>query len=272
GRRCGTAWHAGQPRPAFDPPFGHQWGLRVNDARIAKAPQLTEDDRQRYAWQLDVRGFGEAGQQKLKGASVLISRVGGLGSVVAYELAAAGVGRLILAHAGNVQPSDLNRQILMTDDWVGKPRIESATRRLREFNPHVEIVSVAENLSDQNAEALVGQADVVVDAAPLFQERLAMNDAAQRQGKPVVEAAMYEMEASLTVIHPPETPAFRDLVPDVPAGWKRRFPVLGAVSGTVACLAATEAIKLITGLGDPLKNRLLRMDLRTMRLDTIRLG
>lgn len=237
----------------------------------AALPGLTPADRQRYAWQLDIRDFGELGQQKLKAASVLISRVGGLGSLVAYELAAAGVGRLILAHGGNVQPSDLNRQLLMTDDWVGKPRIESATRRLRELNPHLEIIPVAENLSEQNAEALVGQADLVVDAAPLFQERLAMNDAAERQGKPVVEAAMYEMEASLTVIHPPQTLRFRDLVPDVPRGWTRRFPVLGAISGTVACLAATEAIKLIVGLGDPLKNRLLRMDLRTMRFDTIRL-
>lgn len=234
-------------------------------------PELTQDDRQRYAWQLDIRDFGEHGQQKLKAASVLISRVGGLGSLVAYELAAAGVGRLVLAHGGNVQPSDLNRQLLMTDDWVGKPRIESATRRLRELNPHLEIIPVAENLSEQNAAALVGQADVVVDAAPLFQERLAMNDAAERQGKPVVEAAMYEMEASLTVIHPPQTLRFRDLVPDVPRGWTRRFPVLGAVSGTVACLAATEAVKLIVGLGEPLKNRLLQMDLRTMRFDTIRL-
>lgn len=237
----------------------------------APLPELTAADRQRYAWQLDVRGLGESGQQKLKQASVLISRVGGLGSVVAYELAAAGVGRLILAHAGNVQPGDLNRQILMTDDWVGKPRIESAVRRLRQFNPSVEIVAVEENLSADNAEALVQQADLVVDAAPLFQERLAMNDAAERQGKPVIEAAMFEMEASLTVIHPPETLRFRELVPEVPPGWKRRFPVLGAISGTVACLAATEAIKLITQIGDPLKNRLLRMDLRTMQFETFRL-
>lgn len=234
-------------------------------------PELTTDDRERYAWQLDVRGIGESGQQKLKQASVLISRVGGLGSVVAYELAAAGVGRLILAHAGHVQPSDLNRQILMTDDWVGKPRIESAVRRLRQFNPSIEIIGVDENLSPDNADALVQQADLVVDAAPLFQERLAMNDAAERQGKPVIEAAMFEMEASLTVIHPPETARFRELVPEVPSGWKRRFPVLGAISGTVACLAATEAIKLIAELGEPLKNKLLRMDLRTMRFETIRL-
>lgn len=241
-------------------------------AASSQAAELTDEEREVYAWQLDVRDFGEAGQRKLKGASVLVSRVGGLGSAVAYELAAAGVGRLILAHAGNLKPSDLNRQLLMTHDWLGKPRIESAARRLQELNPRLEIVAESANLSPKNADRLVGMADLVVDAAPMFQERLAMNDAAERQGKPVVEAAMFELEASLTVIHPPETRAFRELVPEVPQGWKRRFPVVGAVSGTVGCLAAMEAIKLIVGIGTPLKNRLLRIDLRNMRFDTIRLS
>lgn len=239
--------------------------------RPAACLPLTDEERDTYAWQLDVRDFGEAGQKKLKGASVLISRVGGLGSVVAYELAAAGIGRLILAHAGHVQPSDLNRQLLMTHDWINKPRIESAERRLKELNPRLEIVSVAENVSAENADRLVGMADCVVDAAPMFQERLAMNDAAEKQGKPVIEAAMYELEASLTVIHPPRTRRFRDLVADVPEGWQRRFPVFGAVSGTIGCMAAMEAIKLVAAFGEPLLNRLVRVDLRSMRFETIRL-
>jgi molybdopterin/thiamine biosynthesis adenylyltransferase len=232
---------------------------------------LTDEERETYAWQMDVRDFGETGQQKLKGASVLISRVGGLGSVVAYELAAAGIGKLILAHAGNVRPSDLNRQLLMTHDWINRPRIESAVRRLKELNPRLEIVSIAENISVENADRLVEMADCVVDAAPMFQERLAMNDAAEKQGKPVIEAAMFELEASLTVIHPPKTRRFRDLVPDVPQGWQRRFPVFGAVSGTVGCMAAMEVIKLVAEFGDPLLNRMVRVDLRSMRFDTIRL-
>ena len=236
-----------------------------------KCVPLTDAERETYAWQMDVRDFGESGQQKLNGASVLISRVGGLGSVVAYELAAAGIGKLILAHAGNVQPSDLNRQLLMTHDWIHKPRIESAVRRLKELNPRLEIVSIAENISAENADRLVSMADCVVDAAPMFQERLAMNDAAEKQGKPVIEAAMYELEASLTVIHPPQTQRFRDLVPDVPEGWQRRFPVFGAVSGTVGCMAAMEVIKLVAEFGDPLLNRLVRIDLRSMQFDTIRL-
>jgi molybdopterin/thiamine biosynthesis adenylyltransferase len=234
-------------------------------------PELTADELSTYEWQLDIEGFGQPGQSRLKNATVLISRVGGLGSVVAYELAAAGVGRLILAHAGNVQPSDLNRQILMTHDWIGKPRVLSAERRLKELNPRLEIMAIEENLCADNAEQIVSLADCVVDAAPLFQERLAMNDAAERLGKPVVEAAMYALEASLTVIQPPDTLRFRDLVPDVPAGWQRRFPVFGAVSGTIGCLAAMEAIKLLAGFGTPLKNRMLRMNLRTMQFDMIRL-
>ncbi len=109
---------------------------------------LTDEERAVYEWQIWVPGFGEAGQEKLKNAAVLISRVGGLGSVVAYELAAAGIGKFILAHAGNVKPSDLNRQLLMTHDWLGKPRVESAARRLKELNPRLEIVPIGENIND----------------------------------------------------------------------------------------------------------------------------
>jgi molybdopterin/thiamine biosynthesis adenylyltransferase len=232
---------------------------------------LTDEEREIWSWQLDVEGFGEAGQERLKAATVLVRRVGGVGSAAAYELAAAGVGRLILAHGGLLQPSDLNRQLLMTHDWIGRPRVESAARRLQELNPRLEVLTIAEQITAANADELVRMADCVVDAAPLFQERLAMNDAAERLGRPVVEAAMYELEASLTVIQPPGTLRFRDLVPEVPAGWQRRFPVFGAVSGTVGCLAAMEAIKLLAGFGEPLFNRLLRLDLRTMNSQVVSL-
>lgn len=238
---------------------------------LAPLPVLNDAEREVYSWQLNVRDFGEAGQQKLKNASVLVSRVGGLGSAVAYELAAAGIGRLILAHGGHIQPSDLNRQLLMTHEGIGTSRIASAARRLQELNPRLEIVALDENITAENAARIVAMADCIVDAAPMFQERLAMNDAAERQGKPVIEAAMYELEASLTIIHPPRTLRFRDLVPDVPESWQRRFPVFGAVSGTVGCMAAMEVIKLVAEFGDPLVNRLLRIDLRSMRFDTIRL-
>ena len=227
-------------------------------------PALTPEERAVYEWQIWTDGFGERGQQALKGASVLVSRVGGLGSVVAYELAAAGIGRLVLAHAGNIKPSDLNRQLLMTHDALGTPRIASAQRRLRDLNPRLEIVGVEQNVNADNAAELVEQADLVVDCAPLFEERLAMNRAAVAQRKPIIECAMYELEASITTVQPGRTPCLTCWCPEPPAVWKREFPVFGAVSGTVGCLAAMEAIKVISGLGDPLYGRMLTMDLRDM--------
>lgn len=226
--------------------------------------QLSEAEKARYEWQMWTPDVGEEGQQKLKSASVLVSRLGGVGGTVAYYLAAAGVGKLVLAHAGNVKPSDLNRQLLMTTEWLGQPRIASAERRLAELNPNVVIHTAEENLSEQNASALVGEADIVVDAAPLFSERYAMNKACVTQGKPLVESAMYDLDAQLTTLVPGETPCLACLHPEDPPNWKREFPVFGAVSGMIASMAAVEVIKLITGIGEPLKNKMLWVNLRTM--------
>lgn len=240
--------------------------------RLHHAYDLTDEERETYQWQMWVDGFGEAGQRKLKNASVLISRVGGVGSVVAYELAAAGVGRLVLAHAGNVRPSDLNRQLLMTHDSIGSPRIESIQRRLLELNPRLEITGVNENINDDNASRLVEQCDVIVDCAPMFAERFAMNRQAIRQGKPMVECAMYEMEAHITTILPGRSPCLRCIFPETPPTWKREFPVFGAVSGTVACMGAVEAIKVIAGFGENLAGRLIRMDLRDMHFHNLKIS
>ena len=228
------------------------------------AKTLSPEELALYAWQLPVPDMGETGQARLKNASVLISRVGGLGGVVAYELAAAGVGRLLLAHGGNIQPADLNRQLLMTYDGIGKPRLEIAVPRLRALNPFIEIEALPENITEENAASLVRQVDLVIDCAPLFAERFAMNRAVVQYGKPMIECAMYELEAQLTTLLPGETPCLACLYPEAPPAWTRRFPVFGAVSGTVGCLAAMEAIKLITGIGELLTNKLLLMDLRTM--------
>ncbi len=227
-------------------------------------PPLTEHEKAVYEWQMWVPGFGEAGQQALKNASVLVSRVGGLGSVVAYELAAAGIGRLVLAHAGNIQPSDLNRQLLMTHDRLGTPRVDSAKQRLLELNPRLEITTVPENISDDNARQLVADVDLVVDCAPLFSERFAMNRQCVAQGKPLVDCAMYDCEFQITTIQSPQTPCLACLYPEDPPAWRREFPVFGAVSGTVACLGAIEVIKLLSGLGEPLLGTLLTCDLRDM--------
>ncbi|MFQ5731205.1 MAG: ThiF family adenylyltransferase [Planctomycetaceae bacterium] len=237
---------------------------RDSTLRMPVPHPLTDEERAVYEWQIWVPGFGEAGQQNLRGASVLISRVGGLGSVAAYELAAAGVGKLVLAHAGNVKPSDLNRQLLMTHDWLGKPRVESAERRLKELNPRLDIVTFDENLNDENAERIVDEADAIVDCAPMFSERYAMNREAVRQNKPLIECAMYDLEAHITTIVPGRTPCLSCLYPKQPPAWKREFPVFGAVSGTVGCIGAMEAIKVLAGLGEPLLGRMLTFDLRDM--------
>ncbi len=235
------------------------------------ANPLTDEERAIYEWQMWVPGVGEVGQSKLKAASVLISRVGGLGGLVALELAAAGVGRLILAHGGELQPSDLNRQLLQTHDHIGKPRMESILRRLRELNPRCDIVGVSENVSESNADALVAQADIVVDAAPLFQERLALNAATMRAAKPMVECAMHTLQASVTTFVPGKTGCLACYVPDVPPTWKRQFPVFGAVSGAAACIGAMEVIKLITGIGETLCGEMLAMDLATMQFRKVKL-
>ena len=231
--------------------------------------KLTDKERAIYEWQLDVKGFGEAGQEKLKNASVLVSRCGGLGGVVAYELAAAGIGKLIIAHGGNVKESDLNRQLLMTYDWLGKPRVESAERRLKELNPNLEVVAINENINEHNVGQLVAEADVIVDAAPLFEERFLLNKEAVSQQKPMVDCAMYELEAQITTIIPRKTPCLACLYPEKPRVWKRRFPVFGAVSGTVGCMGAMEAIKLISGLGETLAGKLWTIDFYDMSINMI---
>ena len=233
--------------------------------------ELNDTDRALYEWQMWVPGMGEEGQRKLKGASVLISRVGGLGGLVALELAAAGVGRLILAHGGDLQMSDLNRQLLQTRAQVGRPRVESILQKLMDLNPDCEVIAVPENVSESNADALVAQCDIVVDAAPLFQERLALNAAAVRAGKPMVECAMHSLEASVTTFIPGRTGCLACYVTEVPQTWTRQFPVFGAVSGTAACLGAMEVIKLITGLGQPLAGEILCMDLGKMLFRRLKL-
>ena len=209
--------------------------------------------------------FGERGQQALKNASVLISRVGGVGGVVAYELAAAGIGRLVLAHGGSVRPNDLNRQILMTHEGIGKSRVDSAAKRLRELNPRLEIETIAENVSNENVEKLVASVDVVIDCAPLFVERFALNGECVRRKIPLIECAMYEFEAQITSLLPGKTPCLACLYPSDPPAWKREFPVFGAVAGMAGCIGATEAIKIISGVGEPLYNRMLLCNLREMK-------
>jgi molybdopterin/thiamine biosynthesis adenylyltransferase len=242
----------------------------VENPQVAPCPELTDEERSVYGWQLDVGGFGETGQRRLKGATVLISRVGGLGGTVAWQLAAAGVGRLILAHAGKIKPSDLNRQTLMTHERLGTSRLASAVERLRAFNPRLEIRAISENASMDNACELAREAEVIVDCAPLFDERFALNHAAVTLRKPMVECAVFDLEFHLTTLVPGRTPCLRCLYPEDHAWWTRQFPVLGAVPGVAGAMAALEVIKLVTGMSAPLAGRLFTFDLRSMEQRQLR--
>ena len=233
-------------------------------AEGVRLPALDDMERSIYQWQMWAEGIGELGQRKLKGASVLISRVGGVGGTVAHQLAAAGIGRIVLAHAGPIRHSDLNRQLLMSFDRIGHSRVETAKSRLLELNPRLTIEAYDENVNEANADRLVDRASIVVDCAPLFEERFAMNRAVVKQRKPMVECAMFEYEASMTTILPGVTPCLACLSPVAPKSWRREFPVFGAVSGTVGCSAAMEVIKLVTGVGETLAGEMLVMDLANM--------
>jgi molybdopterin-synthase adenylyltransferase len=222
---------------------------------------LTPVELERYRRQIMLPGFGEEAQQRLKGSTVLVTGVGGLGGTAALYLAVAGVGRLVLVRGGDLRLDDMNRQVLMTHDWVGQPRVFKARETLMDINPDVQIDAVFEYVTPTNADALVKSADVALDCAHNFDERDLLNAACVRWGKPMVEAAMNGMEAYLTTILPGQTPCLSCIFPEKPDWDRRAFGVLGAVSGTLACLTALEAIKLITGLEQPLFSQLLTMDL-----------
>jgi molybdopterin/thiamine biosynthesis adenylyltransferase len=133
----------------------------------------------------------------------------------------------------------------------------------------LEVVTFAENVAGANAADLVRQADVVASCAPLFSERLAMNEAAVRAGKPLVDCAMFEFDLQLTTVRPGQSACLACLYPSEPPQWKREFPVFGAVAGSVGSLAAVEVIKLLANLGEPLVGRMLLADLATMRFQTV---
>ncbi|MCI0376458.1 MAG: HesA/MoeB/ThiF family protein [Gemmataceae bacterium] len=225
---------------------------------------MTDVERAMYAWQLDVAGFGEEGQRRLKQASVLVSRCGGVGGHLAAELAMAGVGKIVLAHAGNLRLDDLNRQVLMSHAGLNTPRAPQAAERLRALNPCARVEAVEENVTPENVNRLVENVDAVACCAPLFEERLLLNQEAVRQKKPLVDCAMFELEAQLVTVLPGKTACLACLYPAPPPAWQRRFPVFGAVAGVVGCLGAIELIKLLSGLALPLENQMLLCDLRTL--------
>lgn len=231
---------------------------------------LTATELERYRRQIQLPGFGEEAQRKLRETTVLVTGVGGLGGTAALYLAVAGVGRMILVRGGDLRLDDMNRQVLMTHDWVGKPRVFKAKETLEAINPDVEIEAVPEYVTEENVDSLVLQSDIALDCAHNFVERDLLNAACVRWRRPTIEAAMNGMEAYLTAIVPGETPCLSCIFPEKPQWDRRGFGVLGAVSGTLACMTALEAIKVITGVGTPLTSKLLTMNLDTMEFRKLR--
>ncbi len=231
--------------------------------------ELSEDDRSIYEWQLDVPGFGEEGQAKLRNATALVSRAGGLGGPICFSLAAAGIGKLIIAHAGDLRLDDLNRQILMRSDGVGKPRVESIRETLAEFNPRIAVDAVPENIGEENVAELVDQADIVFGAAPLFEERLLLNRECVSRGIPLVDCAMFSLEGHVIPILPGRTACLACLYPEMPPHWKRRFPVIGAVSALAANIGVMEGIKILSGLQQSQAGKMLHFDTATMNFQKI---
>ena len=223
-----------------------------------------------YARQLSLPGFGAAEQRRLAESTVLVAGVGGLGGATATYLAAAGVGRLILFHPGRLERADLNRQTLMTPSWLGRLRVHCAEATLRRHYPDAEVVSVAEAITADRTLPFLLQADVVVDARHNFPERLLLNRLCVHLGVPMVEAAMNGAEGQVSVVRPGETACLACRCGEGDPDWEPLgFPVLGAVSGTVGALAAIEAIKVMTGWGEPLDDRLLSLDLERMTFQTL---
>lgn len=225
---------------------------------------MTAENQTRFDRQLGVTGIGTAEQQKLREATVLVAGIGGVGGAAATYLAAAGVGRLVLVHPGELELPDLNRQTLMTPDAVGLPRVHTAAETLRRHFPDVEVVAHDLPVADPAVPGLVAEADVLVDARHNFPERYLLNRMCRQAGIASVVAAMDDTALQLLTCEPGSA-CWRCVFPQPDPAWEPLgFRVLGAVAGTAGCLAAAEAVKLITGAGSVLKGRLLVADLWQM--------
>jgi molybdopterin/thiamine biosynthesis adenylyltransferase len=221
----------------------------------------------RYLRQIDL--LGPEGQERLADTTIAIVGLGGLGSVVSMYLAAAGVGRLRLVDHDIVEVHNLNRQLLYGEPDLGLPKAYQAARRLHELNPAVRVEPLRARLERRNAKDIVRGADIVVDALDNWEARLALADAAWELGIPLVHAAVEVFYGQLTTIEAGKTPCLWCIAP--PPQARRNVSVLGPVVGLVASLEALEALKLATGLGDPLYGRLVVVDALAPSLDIVEL-
>jgi molybdopterin/thiamine biosynthesis adenylyltransferase len=234
--------------------------------------ELTHRERERCRRQLMLRGFTEDHQRLLRNSTALVAGVGGLGGTAALYLAAAGIGRLILVHAGNLTLSNMNRQVLMEHTAIGKSRVVQAKKTIQEMNPEVEIEAIDARITADDVGLLMRTAQIALSARPNFDERRVLNRACIEKGIPMVEAAMNGMEGYLFNVLPRVTSCINCVYPEDDPSWEEMgFPVMGAVSGMLGCMMALEAIKLLTGYGKPLLSEMLvfntdDMDFRKVRI------
>ena len=234
------------------------------------APQLSGEEKTRYARHITLPEVGVAGQQRLKAGSVLCIGAGGLGSPLLLYLAAAGVGRIGVVDDDLVEPSNLQRQVIHGTGTVGQAKTSSARSRIKDLNPFCRVEEHGVRLSASNALELVSAYDVVVDGTDNFASRYLINDACVLTKRPFVYGSVQRFEGQVSVFNlGSESPDYRDLVPEPPP--QGLVPscadggVMGVMPGLIGLIQAAEVIKLITGIGTPLDGRLLLVDGLSMR-------
>jgi molybdopterin/thiamine biosynthesis adenylyltransferase/rhodanese-related sulfurtransferase len=237
---------------------------------------LSKNELARYQRHLTLAGFGPAGQEKLKGGSVLVIGAGGLGCPALLYLAAAGVGRIVIVDSDRVEVSNLQRQVLYTSADEGQPKAEAAAARLRALNPFITIEPIVARFTRDNALELVRSVKVVLDGSDNFGTRYLVNDACVLADRPFVYGAIQGFEGQLSVFNWQGGPTYRCLFPAPPEPGTvqncAEAGVLGVLPGLIGTAQATEVIKLLTGIGEPLSGRLLLWDSLAMRSQTVTLA
>lgn len=240
--------------------------------------RLTEEQIKRYARHIILPEVGGKGQEKLLSSKVLVIGAGGLGSPAIFYLAAAGVGTIGIVDFDVVDFSNLQRQILHTTDRVGIPKVESAKRTVEALNPDVKVITYNTMINKNNIMEIIKDYDVVLDGTDNFPTRFLINDACYFMGKPLVSAAMLRFEGQITVFDfrdRENSPCYRCLYPEPPPpGFVpscQEAGILGSIGGIMGCIQATEAIKLLLGIGEPLVGKLLIMDALSMDFRKVKL-
>jgi adenylyltransferase/sulfurtransferase len=245
------------------------------DSRLRGLPELGSDELQRYGRHLVLPDVGLEGQRRLKAGRVLLVGAGGLGSPVALYLAAAGVGTLGLVDFDVVDLSNLQRQVLHGTSDVGRSKLDSARDRIHDVNPHVAVDTYEMRLTSANALDILSEYDVVVDGTDNFVTRYLTNDACVLVGKPNVYGSIFRFEGQASVFATETGPCYRCLYPHPPPPGLvpscAEGGVLGVLPGIVGTIQATEALKLLLGIGDPLVGRLLLIDALGSRFRTVQL-